>query len=60
METKTRKLKVYNQSQGDKGNVPTIILKGDWLKEIGFSCEDKIEILCKSNEIVILKILENN
>ena len=32
---KKRNLKVYNQTQGYyKNNVPTIILKGDWLKEL--------------------------
>lgn len=58
MEIKTRNLKVYNQSQGDKGSVPTIILKGDWLKEIGFECGDAIEVICKENELVVKKVID--
>lgn len=55
MEIKRRNLKVYNQSQGDKGSVPTIILKGDWLKEMGFECGDRIEVESKDNEQLIIK-----
>ena len=51
-----RVLKVYNQSQGDKGNIPTIILKGEWLRELGFNCNDKIEVFCEKNKITIMKI----
>ena len=40
----TRNLKVYNQGQGYRGNVPTIILKGDWLKKFGFDCTFSIFI----------------
>lgn len=50
-----RVLKVYNQSQGDKGNIPTIILKGEWLRDPGFNCNDKIEVLCEKNKITIMK-----
>ena len=51
----TRELKVYNQSQGDNGNIPTIILKGEWLRKFGFDCNDKIEVLCEDHKIIILK-----
>lgn len=50
-----RKLKVYSQSQGDKNDVPTIILKGDWLKDAGFECNTEIEVICHNNLIVIVK-----
>lgn len=50
-----RLLKVYNQCQGDKGNVPTIILKGEWLRDCGFNCNDKIEVLYEEDKIVIIK-----
>lgn len=51
--TKKRNLKVYNQSQGYKGNVPTIILKGDWLKELGFECNQPIEVVCEKGKLII-------
>ena len=56
---KTRILKVYNQGQGDKWNVPTIILKGEWLRELGFDCNDKIEVYLDSGKLTI-KNLEKN
>ncbi len=52
---KKRKLKVYDQSQRNKSQVPTIILKGDWLKEAGFNCNDEIEVTYNNNQIVIVK-----
>ena len=51
--SKKRNLKVYNQSQGYKGNVPTIILKGEWLKELGFECNQHIEVVCEKDKLVI-------
>ena len=56
--SKKRNLKVYNQSQGYKGNVPTIILKGEWLKELGFDCNQPIEVVCKKDKLVI-SVAEN-
>ena len=55
----TRKLKVYNQSQGYSWNIPTIILKGEWLKNINFNCGDNISVLCENNKITITKIDDN-
>ena len=49
----TRNLKVYNQGQGYRGNVPTIILKGDWLKKFGFDCDKPIEVICEKDKLVI-------
>ena len=51
----TRKLKVYNQSQADKYNVPTIILKGEWLRQYGFDCNNPILITCEQDKIIITK-----
>lgn len=50
---KKRKLKVYNQGQGYRGNVPTIILKGDWLKSLGFDCDKPIEVVCHKDKLEI-------
>lgn len=51
----TRKLKVYNQSQADKWNVPTIILKGEWLRQYGFECNNQIQVTCEQDKIIIIK-----
>ena len=50
---KVRKLKVYNQSQNGKYNVPTIIIKGDWLKQHGFDIATNIEVISEDNKIII-------
>lgn len=44
----TRKLKVYAQSMsgGNYTQVPTIILKGQWLKTAGFEAGDYVEVEC--------------
>jgi len=52
-QTKTRKLKVYNQSRGNYSNIPTIILKGHWLKEFGFEIGKNVQINCSKNSIII-------
>lgn len=54
-DSKKRKIKVYAQSQNKKVNVPTIILKGDWLKKYGFNCNDNLELLCENGSIIIKK-----
>ena len=57
MENKQiRKLKVYSQGQGNKWNIPTIILKGEWLEKLGFECGDEIEISSGKNKLIITKI----
>lgn len=48
-----RKLKVYNQSQNGKYNVPAIILKGEWLKQLGFDIATNIEVVSEENKIII-------
>ena len=49
-----RNLKVYNQSQADKWNVPAIILKGEWLRELGFDCNNKIQVICEKDKLIIV------
>ena len=56
-QTKTRKLKVYNQSRGNYSNIPTIILKGHWIKEFGFEIGTKIKVIC-SDKTIMLKRLD--
>ena len=59
-QEKERKLKVYNQSRNGYSNIPTILLKGHWLKEFGFDINDNVIIICKENEIVIKKHINSN
>ena len=65
MLKKNRKLKVYYGHQkgrkerrgwyesSDYVEVPTIILKGQWLREIGFEVGDNIEVECIEGKMVI-------
>ena len=52
---KFRKMKVYNVSGYNYKDTPTIILKGDWLKETGFDigslvlCQDLVQIKMRSS-----------
>lgn len=52
---KERKLKVYQQSRGNNYNVPTIVLKGVWLKEFGFNIQNEVVVICDQNRITIKK-----
>lgn len=52
---KERKLKAYQQSRGNNYNVPTIILKGVWLKEFVFNIHNDVIVICNQNEIIITK-----
>lgn len=52
-----RKLKVYEQSMGG-GNytqVPTIILKGQWLKTAEFEAGEYVEVECEGDKITLTK-----
>ena len=50
---KTRKMKVYGMSGYRYRSTPTIQLKGEWLKEIGFDIGDYISITCENGRLVI-------
>lgn len=50
---KTRNMKVYGMSGYRYRSTPTIQLKGDWLKEIGFDIGDYISITCENGRLVI-------
>lgn len=50
-----RKLKVYGMG-GYKGvNVPTIVLKGKWLDELGFGIDVPIKVECEEGKLVIFR-----
>ena len=48
-----RNLKVYSQSGYNYKEVPTILLKGDWLRECGFDKGDYIKVKCSDKKLVI-------
>ena len=55
-QLKERNLKVYNQSRNGYSNIPTILLKGHWLKEFGFNMGDQMILICNNEEIIIRKV----
>lgn len=50
---KKRSIKVYGQSGYKYQETPTIMLKGIWLKELGFDIGDYISVTCEDGRLVI-------
>jgi toxic protein SymE len=50
---KFRKMKVYESSGYNYKSTPSIILKGDWLKEIGFDSGGLIQVECENGKLII-------
>lgn len=50
-----RKMKVYEQSGYQYKKTPSIILKGQWLSELGFDIGQQIEVKCENERLVIRK-----
>ena len=60
MVKKERELKIYEMGGGlYQKSIPSIILRGDWLKAWGFNAGDKIVVECSEGELNI-KLSENN
>lgn len=57
-DKKKHNLKIYGQSGYKYKETPTIILKGQWLKDAGFEIGDRINLECDKGSIVI-KVDEN-
>lgn len=56
MVKKERKLKIYEMGGGlHQKSIPSIILRGDWLKAWGFNAGDKIVVECSEGELRIKK-----
>ena len=51
---KKRSVKVYGQSGYKYRETPTIMLKGQWLKEAGFDIGDYISVTCEDGKLVIV------
>lgn len=50
---KIRNMKVYEQSGYQYKATPTIMLKGQWLKEAGFNIGDSITVTCEDGKLII-------
>ena len=50
---KKRSIKVISQSGYKYRETPTIVLKGQWLKELGFDIGDYVSISCENGKLVI-------
>lgn len=48
-------MKVYSQSGQNYKSVPTIILKGDWLKDWGFAIHTPVIVQCEEGKLIIIK-----
>ena len=55
---RTRKLKVYRGSGHNYRAIPMIMLKGDWLKKVGFNIGDKVNIECRADGKIVLSLEE--
>ena len=50
---KIRNMKVCEQSVYKYKATPTIILKGQWLKDAGFDIGDSITVTCEDGKLII-------
>lgn len=50
---KLRNIKVCEQSGYKYKATPTIILKGQWLKDAGFDIGDSITVVCEDGKLII-------
>lgn len=48
-----RNMKVYGMSGYNYKSTPTIMLKGQWLKELGFEIGGYVTVSCESGRLVI-------
>lgn len=55
---KKRSIKVYGQSGYKYRETPTIMLKGNWLKEAGFDIGDYISVTCEDGKLIIAQDAE--
>lgn len=50
---KVRNIKVISQSGRNYKPTPAVILKGQWLNEMGFEIGDQIKVECEQGKLVI-------
>lgn len=49
----SRSIKIYEQSGYQYKPTPTIILKGQWLRELGFEIGEYISVSCENGRLII-------
>lgn len=55
---KRRNMKIYGMSGYNYKSTPTIILKGQWLKELGFEIGGYVTVSCENGRLVITPDVE--
>lgn len=55
-----RKMKVYDQCGYQYKRLPVITMKGEWLKQFGFSQGTEIEVHCEDGKLIITKVDAGN
>ena len=55
---KYREMKVYEASGYQYKRTPSIVLKGQWLSELGFDIGEQIEVKCENGRLIIAKANE--
>lgn len=55
-----RELKVYEQSGYHYKPTPTIMLKGQWLQELGFMADTQVVVKCEDGKLTITKAEARN
>ncbi len=53
-----RNLKIYEMSGYQYKPTPTIMLKGQWLSELGFEAGNRIKVSCEEGRITIRPVAE--
>lgn len=53
-----RNLKIYEMSGYHYKPTPTIILKGQWLADLGFEAGNRIKVYCEEGQITIKPVAE--
>lgn len=48
-----REFKVYEKGERDYKPTPTIMLKGQWRKELGFAPGEKMDVQCEGGKLII-------
>lgn len=53
-----RNLKIYEMSGYQYKPTPTIMLKGQWLADLGFEAGNRIKVSCEEGQITIRPVAE--
>ena len=52
-----RNMKVCGQSGYQYKTIPSIMLKGQWLKDWGFEIDDAIVVKCEDGKLVVMEMV---